>query len=301
MPTFPATLLLHLAQVDPRVSPGMFADLRLEVRLAIGAAVLFGGFVLARVVRRLLEPRLTRLRTPSFGSVFSRLIAFGIGVVTTLFALVVVFPSVNVATMLGGLGVFGIAAGFAFQDILSNLLSGILLIFRQPFVSGDQITVSEISGTVEEITIRETRIRGYDGRLYVIPNLDLYTGLIEVQTNGTSVRSSLVVGVGYDSDLAEAQQLALEVLDGIDDVLVDPAPEAYWTELGSSSVNLDLRYWTDPHQADIRRVQSEVVAGIFDAYNDAGIDMPFDIVTLDASESVTESLAEALARRDPGA
>ena len=268
------TPLLLLAQGDvPTVSPGVFADLGLGLRLA-------------------------RLRTRSFGSVFSRLIAFGIGLISALFAIVVVFPSVHVGTLVGGLGVFGIAAGFAFQDILSNLLSGILLIFRQPFVSGDQITVSGVAGTVEEITIRETRIRGYDGRLYVVPNIDVYTGLIEVQTHRAAVRTSLVVGVGYDTDLAEAQRLALEVLVGIDGVLADPAPQAYWTELGASSVNLDLRYWTDPHQAEIRAVQSEVVAAVFDAYNDADIDMPFDVVTLDASDSVTESLAQALARRD---
>ncbi len=300
MPASPLPAPLPLfAQADvPSLGPGMFGDLGLGLRLAIGAAVLVVGFVAARLARRVLEPRLARLRTPSFGSVFARLTGFGIGLVSALFALVVVFPSVNVGTLVGGLGVFGIAAGFAFQDILSNLLSGILLIFRQPFVSGDQITVADVSGTVEEITIRETRIRGYDGRLYVVPNIDVYTGLIEVQTNRATVRTSLVVGVGYDTDLAEAQRLALEVLDGIDGVLADPAPQAYWTELGASSVNLDLRYWTDPHQAQIRRVQSDVVAAIFDAYNDADIDMPFDVVTLDASDSVTESLAQALARRD---
>lgn len=279
------------------VTTGMFADWALGVRLGVGGAILVGGLLFARILQRVLEPRLTRLRTPSFGAVFSRIIAFVVSLVSILFALVVVFPSVNVATMLGGFGIIGIAAGFAFQDILSNLLSGILLIFRQPFVTGDQITVSDVSGTVEGITIRETRIRGYDGRLYVVPNIDVYTGLIEVQTDRPAVRTSLLVGVGYDTDLAEAQRIALEVLHGLDGVLDEPAPEAYWTELGSSSVNLDLRYWTDPHQAEIRRVQSDVVAGIYDAYNAADIDMPFDIVTLGADASLTESLAAALQRR----
>lgn len=182
------------------------------------------------------------------------------------------------------MGVLGIAAGFAFQDILSNLLAGILLIFRQPFVSGDQIEVNEITGTVEGITIRETRLTTYDGRLVVVPNHDVYTNAITVQTAHEVVRSSFVTGVGYDSDLDQVRDLTLARLAEIDGLLDDPAPQAYFTEHGASAVVLDVRYWTGSRQAEVRRVQDRVVQVLFDAYNDAGIDMPFDVLTLDADE-----------------
>lgn len=259
-------------------------------RLAVAVLVLILLWLLGSLAKRVLEPRLTRLRTPSFGRVFSTLVAGAIKLLAIMAAFVVVFPSVNVLTIVSGLGVLGIAAGFAFQDILSNLLAGVLLIFRQPFVSGDQIEVNDIRGTVEGITIRETRIRTFDGRLVFVPNADVYTNAIEVQTAFDRVRSSFVTGVGYDTDLAEARRLVSDTLRGIDGVLQDPPPEPYWTEHGSSAVILDVRYWTAPRQADLRRVQSEVAEALFDAFNEAGIDLPFDVVTLDAGESFSEAL-----------
>ncbi len=266
---------------DEVEATGLFADLDLWVRVIVAVGIVVVGMTAAAVLRRVLRPRLAALRTPSFGSVFSRLIGFAVSLAAWLFALVVLFPSVNVATLLGGLGILSIAAGFAFQDILSNLLAGILLIFRQPFVSGDQIEVNGQRGTVEEITIRETRIRTFDGRLVVIPNQDVYTSAIEVQTDEDAVRSSLVVGVGYDSSLSDVRQVALDVLARVDGVLDDPEPQAYFTEFGASSMDLDLRYWTGSRQAEIRRVQDAVVEGIFDAFNEHGIDIPFQIVTID--------------------
>ena len=275
--------LLPLAQeaAEDAEDTGLFADLDLWVRGVVAVGIIVVGMTAAAVLRKVLRPRLAALRTPSFGSVFSRLIGFAVSLAAWLFALVVLFPSVNVATMLGGLGILSIAAGFAFQDILSNLLAGILLIFRQPFVSGDQIEVNGLRGTVEEITIRETRVRTFDGRLVVIPNQDVYTNAIEVQTDHEAVRTSLVVGVGYDSNLSEVREVALAVLADVDGVLDDPEPQAYFIEFGASSMDLDLRYWTGSQQAEIRRVQDAVVEGIFDAFTEQGIDIPFQIVTID--------------------
>ncbi len=260
------------------------STLALLPRLGVGLVVIVVGWLVSGLVRRLLTPRLAALRTPSFGQVFATLGAVAVRVLAVFVALAVVFPSVDVATLLAGMGVLGIAAGFAFQDILSNLLAGILLIFRQPFVSGDQIEVNEITGTVEGITIRETRLTTYDGRLVVVPNQDVYTSAITVQTAHDVVRSSFVTGVGYDSDLDQVRDLTLARLAEIDGVLDEPAPQAYFTEHGTSAIVLDVRYWTGSRQAEIRRVQDRVVQVLFDAYNDAGIDMPFDVLTLDADE-----------------
>ena len=260
-------------------------------RLGVAVVVLLLLWLVGSLVRRLLEPRLTRLRTPSFGRVFASLAAAAIKILAVFTAIVITFPSVDVLTIVGGLGVLGIAAGFAFQDILSNLLAGILLIFRQPFVSGDQIEVDGIRGTVEGITIRETRIKSFDGRLVIVPNADVYTNAIDVQTADATVRSSFVTGVGYDTDLAEARRIVTGTLAGVDGVLGDPPPEPYWTEHGASAVILDVRYWTSSRQAEIRRVQSAVAEALFDAFNDAGIDMPFDVVTLDAAPSFGAALA----------
>ncbi len=260
-----------------------------QVLLALVVLALF--VVVARVVRRRAQPRLARARTPSFGRVFATLLHAAIVVAGVFVALTIAFPSVNPATMLGGLGLLGVAAGFAFQDILSNLLAGVLLLLRQPFVGGDQIEVNGIRGTVEAITIRETRLRTFDGRLVLVPNADVYTNAIEVQTHFGTLRSNVLVGVAYGADLSRARELALELVSAVDGVLADPAPEAYYLELGASAVDLDVRFWTEAHQAELRSVRDRVVQTIHDGFEEAGIDIPFDIVTLDAGETFTEAVS----------
>ena len=120
----------------------------------------------------------------------SKLIGWAVGVAGTIVAVTIAFPSVQPVDVLAGLGVFSIAAGLAFQDILSNLLAGLLLIFRQPFVSRDQIAVGDHEGTVEEISIRETSIRTYDGVRVIIPNTEVYQSAIQIQTAFSSRRTA---------------------------------------------------------------------------------------------------------------
>lgn len=259
--------------------------------LILGLVVLAAFWFAARTVRRRLEPRLTQARSPSFGRVFSRLAGAGVVLVGVLVAVPLTFPTVNALSILGGLGLLGVAAGFAFQDILSNLLSGILLILRQPFDSGDQIQVGDVTGTVQYITIRETQIRTFDGREVFVPNADVYQGAITVQTAHEAIRTSLLVGVSYEDDLGRAREVALKTLDGVDGVRDHPAPQAYYVEFGGSSINLDLRYWTASAQAEVRRVQDAVVEAIYDAFGEAGVDIPFDIITLDTLPSFDAAMA----------
>lgn len=253
--------------------------------LLVVVAVVFGAFL-----QRRLEPRLTAMRTPSFGSVFSRLLQTVIVIVGVFAAITLVFPSVNAATALGSLGVLSIAAGFAFQDILSNLLAGILLIFRQPFVSGDQIRVADVQGTVEGITIRETRIRTFQGHLVVVPNADVYTGNIDVQTNWAEVRTDLAVGIDYDADVREARALALAVLAEVDGVFTEPAPQVELVGFGASSMDFLVRYWTSSRQADIRGTKDRVIEALKLRFDEAGIGFPFQVVTLDASRSFSDAV-----------
>jgi small conductance mechanosensitive channel len=263
-----------------------------DVWLKVGGAVLLVvvTVVIGAVTRRVLDPRLARLRTPSFGAVFSRLIQTAIVIVGIFAALTMVFPSVNAATALGSLGVLSIAAGFAFQDILSNLLAGILLIFRQPFVTGDQIQVADVRGTVEGITIRETRIRTFQGHLVVVPNADVYTSNIDVQTNKPQVRTDLEMGIDYDADVREARELALEVLAEVPGVFSEPAPQVELVGFGASSMDFVVRYWTSSRQADIRGARDRVIEAIKLRFDEAGIEFPFQVVTLDADDSFARAM-----------
>lgn len=260
-------------------------------RVGIAVAVVVGFWAFSRLARHLLARRFEHTRPPSFAHVVPRLAGWGVLAVGIVVGVTVAFPGVDPVDVIAGLGIVSVAAGFAFQDILSNLLSGLLLIMRQPFVAGDQIEVNEIQGTVEGITIRETAINTFDGRRVLVPNKDVYQNAISIQTAHDAVRTSVIVGCSYDDDLALAARTALEAMEATEGVLGEPAPEAFFIEFGESTINLDLRFWSRPRQLDIRGTQHNVVIELKSAFDEAGLDIPWPIRTLDAASSLREVMS----------
>ncbi len=198
------------------------------------------------------------------------LIVFGLLVVATI-----VFPSVKPADVLATLGVGSVAIGFAFKDILQNWLSGLLILYRQPFRQGDQIVSGPFEGTVEAIEARATLIRTYDGQRVVIPNSDIYTRATIVRTAYPKRRSEYDVGIGYGDDVERACRVIVEALHSRDGIEKDPAPEAVPWELDASTVNIRVRWWSDPHIAAVVQARGRVIAAVKQALAKAGIDLPF--------------------------
>ncbi len=261
-------------------------------RVLLALAIVAVGYALSRGVRWALRHLLTGRRTPSFAAVMSKLAGWVLLSFSVIVAIVVVFPSVKPVDMLAGLGFFSVAAGFAFQDILENLLSGLLLILRQPFRSGDQISVGEVSGTVQAITIRETRLKTFDGQLVLIPNRDVYKSVITVRTHFASRRMAFVVGIAYENDATEAcrviQTALAEDLPRPDDA---PEPEAVVTQLGVSTVDIEARFWCGPQQHDVVLAVDAAIRAVKTALDEAGIEMPADIVALQATPSLRAAIS----------
>lgn len=259
-------------------------------RVGIAVGVLAAFVIVGRGLRPLVRRRLVRRRTPSFARVFAKLTSSAMTVAGVLLAVTIVFPSVRPVDVLTGAGVLTIAAGFAFQDILQNLLAGILLLFRQPFRGGDQISVGEVTGTVEEINIRETVLTTFDGRRILIPNAKVYTDIIHVQTAHRTIRSSFVVGIAYESDMAAARRIATEALVSVEGVVPEPPPEALYVELDSSTVDLEIRFWCDPRQLEFRRTLSRAIEAVKTAFDVNGIEMPSQVIALQATSSLAAAL-----------
>jgi small-conductance mechanosensitive channel len=194
-----------------------------------------------------------------------------------LFACVIAFPSLGLGDIIATLGLGSVAIGFAFQDIFKNFLAGIILLLQEPFRINDQIIIGEYEGTVEEIGIRATKIRTYKGERIIMPNSTVFTSAVQVRTAFSYRRTDLAIGVDYDTSLDEARELLLKTIASVENVLNDPAPEIDIAEFGESSINFLVRYWTLPQQQIVRRVQTQAILAIKQAFDRANINIPYPI------------------------
>ncbi len=244
--------------------------------ILIGLLVFAVFLVAARLASRLIVAAGNRTRLEAnLARLLSRLASAGVTILGLFVAAVVIFPAFKPGDLIAGLGITSVAIGFAFKDILQNFFAGVLILWRQPFVVGDQIRSGEFEGTVEDINIRSTRLKTYDGELAVLPNGDVYTRAILVRTAYDKRRVRFTVGVGYPDSLEKARSVIHEVLAEIDGVLKDPGPWVYVSELAPSSVNFTIYFWVEAHQANVIRVSDRVSTGIKLALDAAHIDMPY--------------------------
>ncbi|MBD0389808.1 MAG: mechanosensitive ion channel family protein, partial [Nostoc sp. C3-bin3] len=237
---------------------------------------IFFLFVASRI--KVLVKRLTRNRRSArnLGLVLGRL-AQGVTILIGLFiALSIVIPTFRAGDLVQLLGISGVAIGFAFRDILQNFLAGILILLTEPFQIDDQIVFKGFEGTVENIETRATTIRTYDGRRIVIPNSELFTNSVTVNTAFDNRRLEYDVGIGYNDDIDRAKQLMLDAMHSVDEVLKDPAPDVLVMELAESTVNIRVRWWVHPpRRADNLISRDKVITAIKKTLVANGIDLPF--------------------------
>jgi small conductance mechanosensitive channel len=193
-----------------------------------------------------------------------------------LIALVIAIPGFTPGELVNILGLSSVAIGFAFRDILQNFLAGILLLLAEPFRIGDQIILNDFEGTVEDIQTRATFIKTYDGRRIVIPNSNLFTNSVTVNTAYKKRRLEYDVSIGYGDDISHAKRILLDTVRDIPEVLADPAPDALVVALADSSVNIRLRWWVQPpRRFESLIAQDVVLEKVAQALLSEGFDLPF--------------------------
>lgn len=244
--------------------------------MVVGAALTMIFYVAGRIVRRVLLVAGARTQfDPLLAELLGGLAVWIFSILGLLLAAVVIFPTFRPGDLLAGLGITSVAIGFAFKDILQNWLAGVFILWRRPFQIGDQIRTKEHEGTVEDINVRSTRLKTYDGERVVVPNSDVYTSTILVRTAYGTRRIGFTVGVGYGCDLEAARDAIRQVLERTEGVLSDPPPLAHVVELAPSSVNFNVYFWTAADQANVIRVRDRVATGIKLALDAAGVDIPY--------------------------
>ncbi|MDX2513344.1 MAG: mechanosensitive ion channel [Desulfobacterales bacterium] len=173
------------------------------------------------------------------------------------------------------LSAFGVGNGFGLQSIVSNFVSGLIMLFERPLREGDTIEVGTNWAQIKKIGLRATVVETFEQADIIIPNSDLINNQVTNWTlSNRQVRLSVPVGVAYGSDLALVEATLLACARGSDSVLKSPEPKVLFKELGDSALGFELRVWVV--DADTRpAVKSELYKDIDSAFREAGIEIPY--------------------------
>ncbi|QWC18123.1 mechanosensitive ion channel family protein [Halorubrum sp. 2020YC2] len=271
-----------------------------DVGALAGTALRFvAGFVVVLLLGKLvLIPGLRRVvRSRGFDEAVLSLGTNVLNAVVWVAAIAIGFAVGGYGSFLSAFAVFGgaiaLAVGFAAQDLLGNFVAGVFILKDRPFEVGDWIEWGGRSGRVEEIDLRVSRIRTFDNELITVPNGDLANNAVTNPVAYDTLRQKFVFGIGYDDDIEEATDIIVEKAEAHAEILDDPGVSVRVVELGDSAVGLQSRWWIeDPDRGDFVRVRSEYVTAVKEAFDEAGIDMPYVHRQLTGSVEMVEEVAD---------
>jgi potassium efflux system protein len=259
-----------------------FLNTRLErgsISTSVGDIVAFfltvlGAYLLSAFIRFVLEedvyPR-TRIGTGQSYAV-SSLLNYMILAVGFIVALAVLGMDLTKLTVLAG--AFGVGLGFGLQSVVNNFVSGLILLFERPIHVGDTVQVGQLQGRVRRIGIRASIVRTAQGAEIIVPNAQLITEQVTNWTLSDQLRrNDLPVGVNYGAEPKKVIELLEGVARSHPKVLQNPAPRCLFMSYGDSSINFELRAWTE--YTDSGQVRSDLTVAIYDAVYAAGMSFPF--------------------------
>ena len=250
--------------------------------IAIAIVVLIVFWILAKLGKRGAERAAERFTDdPSLMSLAGTTAKVVITLIGVFAAMASVFPGLKAGDLVAVLGLSSVAVGFAFKDIFQNFLAGVIILTRRPFKIGDQIVAEDLEGTVDHISIRNTELKTYDGQTIIVPNSILFTNPVTVRTDAKTRRTTFSTGIGYDEDIEEAREVMRNALDDCEQVLQDPAPQVLVAEHGGSSVNFDIRFWTDSQSGNVRQGLDQVATQVKYALDEADIEIPYPVRTVE--------------------
>lgn len=220
-------------------------------------------YIAGRVVRRLADTAMSRAGTDVQVKTLLHNVTTAVTYMAALLSGLVV-AGVNIAVMLTAAGVTTVAIGLAFQDILRNVLAGIWLLLERPFRLGDNITVQDQSGVVQNITLRTTTLKTGDGRLAVVPNLTAFTNTVVNASTFQLRQFTVAVRVPDGSDLEGLIRAAGNALKDSKALADRPAPSVS-PQLDGDALMLSCRYWVDQTSHDPSAVAADVARRVWKA------------------------------------
>ena len=243
--------------------------------LKVVVFVLILTFV-AHQVRRFMEAEVLNHTSMDSGQQFAtaRITGYLVFVVGMMVGLQSLGVDLSSLVVLGG--ALGVGVGFGLQNIVSNFVSGLILLVERPIKLGDRVDVGGINGDVVRIAARSTWVRTNDNVVIIIPNSEFISNRVTNWTaNDRQVRFAVPLGVSYNADPAEVREVLLKVALSHPDVMKDPAPDVRFVDFGDSSLDFELRVWTISKVQTPQLLISDLYFLVFKEFGERGIEIPF--------------------------
>ena len=242
------------------------------IKIAIAIAIFIIGKLIARSISNLTQKALQGSGTDAMLVSFLGNIVYGILLIAVVLAAIDSL-GVNVTSLMAILGAAGLAVGLALKDSLSNFASGVMIIIFRPFNIGDYITAGGSSGVVDDIGLFCTLLHSGDNQRIIVPNSAIMGSTIVNVSAMPTRRIDLVIGIGYDDNIAQARDIIMGIIESDERILEDPAPGVALGELGDSSINLSVLPWVKSE--DYWSVRPDLLENIKVKFDEAGISIPY--------------------------
>ena len=241
-----------------------------------GIITLFVFFWIAMKLSSYSERKIKKFSTltPSIRVLLTKIFKFVIFTAVILITMSSLGIDLTALAVVGG--AVGVGVGFGLQKIVSNFISGIIILLDKSVKPGDVIEIDDVYGEIKSIGLRYISVLTLEGKEYIIPNEDLITQkVINWSYSDNLVRTSVSVGVSYNSNVEKAMELLEKSIDKIDRILSNPPPKIFLNEFGDSSVNIEVKFWIRDPENGINNIKSEVNKNIWSLFKENNIEIPF--------------------------
>ncbi|KPB01203.1 mechanosensitive ion channel family protein [Ahrensia marina] len=212
--------------------------------------------------------------SPSFKVLSGKIVKVGLIVIALVVALTAAGLDLTTLTIFSG--AVGIGLGFGLQKVVSNFISGVIILVDKSIKPGDTIELGDTFGWIRELRARFVSVITRDGREYLIPNEDFITQqVVNWSFSNKLVRLDVEFGVSYDSDPHEVTRIAIEAAKDLPRVLNHKAPVCWMTAFGASSLDFKLRFWIGDPQQGLTNIRGQVLLALWDAFQENGIGIPY--------------------------
>ncbi|EAU42800.1 hypothetical protein FP2506_08161 [Fulvimarina pelagi HTCC2506] len=266
----PLTRVLDSAAIfvgENRISALVFIKTILVLAITLWVASLVGRYLDGRVQR-------SEELTPTLRVLIGKFLKIGLILLSLAISLAAVGVDLTALTVLSG--AIGVGLGFGLQKVVSNFISGIIILLDRSIKPGDTISLDNTFGWIRELRARFVSVVTRDGKEYLIPNEDFITNkVINWSFSNDLVRVDVEFGVSYNSDPHQVIEIAKEAALTVDRVVAHRGVVCWMTAFGSSSIDFIIRFWIKDAPAGIVNVKGQVLIALWDAFKEAGINIPF--------------------------